>query len=602
MSRPTRVRALRTVALIKQVPRGGQAELGVDGRLVRSGATAEINPWCRRALAYAVRLAQETGGSSVAVTMGPPSAADVLREALACGATSARHVCDPALAGADCLITSRALVAAVRDLGSPDLVLVGRSTIDSATAASGVMIAEELGLPFIGPALTLEVRGHGADLVATATLQRGGTTDTVEVTLPAVVAVAERSIQPAKAAPDTWPDGPGLIRTIGLGELIGCPTGAESPTRVVGVRAVGTGARRPVVLTGPVGSSVRAAADLVRERLRTAAEPAAPAPVAPARGMGGPAVLAVVEDPMSAVATRLLASAADVAAEVGGHVVALSADPAVRRCARFGADAVVVLRVGDLAGAVSAAERLVADRGMPWAVLGASRPTTQELLARLGSRLGAGLLADLVALRVEMHRGRLSLVGTKPAGDRTVADLVAVGPTQIATVRTGCLPAAEPRKAPRAVDLGELDCAPLPARVLRSVVEDTDVDALDRAAVVIGVGQGIAPVDYPALEGLRHLLSAELAATRKVTDQGWLPHARQVGITAHDIAPRLYLAIGLSGNDNHLAGVARAGTVLAVNHDPHAPVFARCDVGIVGDWVEVVPLLERELAGVPMIG
>jgi electron transfer flavoprotein alpha subunit len=112
--------------------------------------------------------------------------------------------------------------------------------------------------------------------------------------------------------------------------------------------------------------------------------------------------------------------------------------------------------------------------------------------------------------------------------------------------------------------------------------------------VVIGVGRGVAPDSYAELEPMRVLLGAELAATRKVTDQGWLPHGRQVGITGRSVAPRMYVAVGLSGNLNHLAGASRAGTVLAINTDPAAEVFAHCDVGLVADWREVMPhLVER---------
>ena len=80
-----------------------------------------------------------------------------------------------------------------------------------------------------------------------------------------------------------------------------------------------------------------------------------------------------------------------------------------------------------------------------------------------------------------------------------------------------------------------------------------------------------------------------------MTDRGWAPRARQVGITGRSIAPRLYVAVGLSGKFNHMVGVRAAGTILAVNEDRAAPVFEHCDVGIVGDWHEVVPLLHAAL-------
>jgi len=126
---------------------------------------------------------------------------------------------------------------------------------------------------------------------------------------------------------------------------------------------------------------------------------------------------------------------------------------------------------------------------------------------------------------------------------------------------------------------------------------DDDVETLARAEVVIGVGTGVLPEEYALLSPLAALLGAELGATRKVTDKGWAPRSRQVGITGRSISPRLYVAIGLSGKFNHMVGVRAAGTILAVNPDAAAPVFTHCDVGIVGDWHEAVPLLQGVLRG-----
>jgi electron transfer flavoprotein alpha subunit len=86
-----------------------------------------------------------------------------------------------------------------------------------------------------------------------------------------------------------------------------------------------------------------------------------------------------------------------------------------------------------------------------------------------------------------------------------------------------------------------------------------------------------------------------MGATRKVTDKGWMPRARQIGITGRTIAPRLFVSIGASGKFNHAVGVRAAGTVVAINPDLDAPIWAHADVGIVGDWREVVPLLVHGL-------
>jgi len=125
---------------------------------------------------------------------------------------------------------------------------------------------------------------------------------------------------------------------------------------------------------------------------------------------------------------------------------------------------------------------------------------------------------------------------------------------------------------------------------------DDDIDTLAGARVVVGVGAGVAPQDYPAIDALAAVLGAEIAATRKVTDKAWMPRGRQVGITGRSIAPQLYVGIGVSGRFNHAVGVRGAGTVLAINIDPEAPVWDHADAGILGDWREVVPLLVAALA------
>jgi electron transfer flavoprotein alpha subunit len=131
-------------------------------------------------------------------------------------------------------------------------------------------------------------------------------------------------------------------------------------------------------------------------------------------------------------------------------------------------------------------------------------------------------------------------------------------------------------------------------RILASARDD-DTNVLAEAAVVVGVGEGLVPEQYAALDPLLRVLGAELGATRNVTDKGWLPHARQIGITGRSIAPDLYIAVALSGKFNHMVGVRSAGTILAINEQRDMPVFAAADVGILGDWQEVVPALVAEL-------
>ena len=212
------------------------------------------------------------------------------------------------------------------------------------------------------------------------------------------------------------------------------------------------------------------------------------------------------------------------------------------------------------------------------------------MAGRVAAATGSGLVGDAMALSV----GDGVLVAAKPAfAGALVADITCRSATQMVTVRPGVLPL--PDHLPR-----EATVLTRPAgtrgrvRVL-SERRDDDVETLARADAVIGVGTGVPPDEYELLTPLAALLGAELAATRKVTDRGWAPRSRQVGITGRSIAPRLYVAVGLSGKFNHMVGVRAAGTILAINADRGAPVFEHCDVGIVGDWHEVVPLLHAAL-------
>lgn len=197
------------------------------------------------------------------------------------------------------------------------------------------------------------------------------------------------------------------------------------------------------------------------------------------------------------------------------------------------------------------------------------------------------MVGDAVELTVTDGR----LVGWKPVlGGRVVAAVRTVSTTQVVTVRPGVLPTSRPRPAKR-IDRRRL---PLPARSrVLSRGRDDEVERLAGAEVVVGVGRGVSPEHYGELRALCRVLGAELGATRKVTDNSWLPRARQIGITGRAVGPRLYIAVGLSGRDNHLLGVRRAGTILAINSDPGAPVFDSCDIGLVGDWREIVSALHE---------
>ena len=588
--------ALRVASLAKQVPIAESLRL-VDGRLVRDGVGSEMNPYCRRAVAQGVTLARETGGSCTVVTLGPPSVEDVLREAVAWGADEGLHVCDQAFAGSDTLATAQALAAALRRSGPFDLVLLGLNSIDGETGQVGPEVAQLLDLPFACGVRQLEDKGSHLLLQ----LEHDDGTQEVEIALPAVLAVAERLCDPCKVDPaGRAAVDPSRLTRLGAAQLGDGPWGLEASPTVVGETRAVEHQRTLRILAGPVEQQVRQAVDeLARRGALSAAPSASPAhgsgegagTASPARSdhVNADRVIAVLTEPgRPEVGRELLGAAASLAITLGAAVHALC--PGEPDLAAGAADLVVHLEgsvaAEDVADAVTAYVRDT----KPWAVLAPSTAFGREVAGRAAAATGAGLVGDAIGL----SNAEGILVAAKPAfAGALVADITCRSAVQMVTVRPGVLPAAALH--PRAASV-VTRATPTRGRVrILGEQRNDDIETLARADVVIGVGQGVAPDEYEQLSPLAAVLGAELAATRKVTDKGWAPRARQVGITGRSVAPRLYVALGLSGKFNHMVGVRAAGTILAVNSDPDAPVFEHCDVGIVGDWREVVPLLAHAL-------
>jgi electron transfer flavoprotein alpha subunit len=142
----------------------------------------------------------------------------------------------------------------------------------------------------------------------------------------------------------------------------------------------------------------------------------------------------------------------------------------------------------------------------------------------------------------------------------------------------------------------EIDAAQIrttPKEPFRETARAVDLSA---ASIIVSVGRGIKePENLPIVEKLAKLLGAEMAASRPICDNGWMPMERQVGSSGQTVAPKMYVAIGISGAIQHLVGMKGSRTIVAINKDAEAPIFEVADYGIVGDLFQVVPALIEEL-------
>ncbi|MCY3576751.1 MAG: FAD-binding protein, partial [bacterium] len=483
-----------------------------------------------------------------------------------------------------------------------DLVMMGRNSVDSDTGQVPPQLAEILGLPFATGVRHFSLRGDRLEL----RLEHDDEWVDVAVELPAVVSCAERLCDPCKIKdPEAWATADGSkIHTVDAAELGTGPWGQEaSPTSVGPVQMIDVERRRQM-MTGTLVEQIDKAVAILAEggALATGSMPEPDlVPDSTGAGFDQPAIAVLVEPGRERVNRELLGAAADLAAQIGGWVAALGPglDDPDDDLGPWGADQQIDISGGgngtvpveeDLASAMSA----WCNEAQPWAVLAPGTAWGREVASRMAASLGAGLTGDAVGLKVDDHG---KLIAMKPAfGGWLVAEILCSTPVQMATVRPGVLPLPRPNPARPPARRSSLAS---PGRSRLEIVRryrDDDSDELANASVVIGVGQGVDPADYPKLEKHRAAIGAALCATRKVTDYGWMPRARQVGITGHSISPQLYFAIGMSGKFNHTVGVRNAGTVVGINPDPEAPLWEIVDIGFVGDWAEVLDALIPRLA------
>ncbi|MBI4363075.1 MAG: electron transfer flavoprotein alpha/ beta subunit [Euryarchaeota archaeon] len=595
---------MRIAVCIKQVPVANAMVFDAESRtLKREGVPLEVNSFDLRAVAKAVEMKRSHGGEVVVVTMGPPQARSALEHCLAMGADRALHLCDRAFAGSDTLATAQALALALRR-EKFYLVFCGKHSTDAETSQVGPELAELLDIPQVTAVQGFTV--FGRTLAARRETETGY--EIVETTLPALLTASE------DLAPERFPTREDReqaksrpIQTLTATEL--SPDSflfgkAGSPTEVAGLQAVPVNREGRTLPPESAEQFIRETVETIRERrIPPAPEASAPPPRAPGRAVW--VVAEHREGKLRPVSLELLGKAADLADKAGGEVAALllghRLEKHVPALAAHGADHILTADHPDLEPYTTEAHAAVLAEAIrtrrPRSVLLPSTLQGRDLAPRVAARLGLGLTGDCVDLDIN---GEGRLVQHKPAfGGNVVAPILSRTSPEMATVRPGML-RARPPDSRRTAPAEPLPVHLPPARVrvaLQSRQAGGDIADLESAPIVVGVGMGIGgPENLAPIRRLAELLQAPLAATRDITDAGWLPRHHQVGLTGRAIAPRLYIAIGIRGAMEHMVGVRRAGTIIAINKDPRAPIFPNSDLGIAGDWEQVVPRLTRELA------
>jgi electron transfer flavoprotein alpha subunit len=283
------------------------------------------------------------------------------------------------------------------------------------------------------------------------------------------------------------------------------------------------------------------------------------------------------------------------AAVAGGQVAALAAEAAAYKIEKVYAVEHPLLAVYTADAYTAAFEQLIR-RMNPELVLLPHTYRVRDFAPKLATRFGRVLASDAIGHRVE--GGGLVLVRQLFQGKLNADVRFAAAAPNFASIQAGAYRADSLERGAAGVETVTPDLAAgairtRPGEPFREAQRGVDLSA---ANIIVSVGRGIKEKDnIPVVERLAQALGGELAASRPICDNGWLPMERQVGSSGQTVAPKLYVAVGISGAIQHLVGMKGSKVIVAINKDANAPIFEIADYGIVGDLFEVVPALVEEI-------
>ena len=298
------------------------------------------------------------------------------------------------------------------------------------------------------------------------------------------------------------------------------------------------------------------------------------------------------------VTYEVLSEGKRIAGELGVELAVLAAgsgiETAAADLAKYGADKIIVADHASLAEYLTDTYTHVAAEAVckvdpPVVILGGSAQG-KDLAGRLAARLNAGIAVDCTAIRVDGG----NIIATRPMyGGKVLTEVSLSGKPQIVVTRPNAFAIQETGGA-GAMEKLDLDPGESRLRLVDKTIETEKLE-LTEADIVVSGGRGMGGSDYTIVEELAAALGGAVGASRSAVDEGWRPHSDQVGQTGKTVSPDLYVACGISGAIQHLAGMSSSKIIVAVNKDAEAPIFSKADYGIVGDLNEVVPAITEEV-------
>jgi electron transfer flavoprotein alpha subunit len=282
--------------------------------------------------------------------------------------------------------------------------------------------------------------------------------------------------------------------------------------------------------------------------------------------------------------------AAEAVSDMGGMAFDASA---ATEAGKFGAKKVYVAALGDYSTEKYAAAVVQVIQDMqPQVVLFAGTSNGRDLAPRVAARLKAGVASDVD--RLEWKDGKLVARRPMYAG-RAFATVEVTSTPAIATTRPNAFPAEEAGDAaPETSNVAAVTDDRV--KVVETKIPEAGELSVAEADIIVSGGRGLKEAaNFSYIRDLAHAIGGAVGASRATVDAGWIDHQHQVGQTGRVVSPNLYIAAGISGAIQHLAGMSSSKHIVAINKDPEAPIFRIADLGIVGDLFQILPVLTEEV-------
>ena len=635
--------ALTIISLMKQVPLPSEMRMGDDGLMDRTKAKSIINIDCGYALEAGLQMKIDNPEAKLIVcSMGPPSFDESLKKAISMGYDEAYLLSDRRLGGSDTYATGLAISTMLKHLGfgkglNEDFIIVaGRQTSDGDTAHVPSQVAENMGIP---QATFIEVADLTDGHIEAKRIIEGGY-QMMRLPLPCALSFTPTGVDPRR------PSLAGAVKAraseitvfniddIGLSdEKIGL---SGSPTIVAKVANI-TSERAPIKMCEGHGESelVSSLIDNMKtgkNTLEIKEKKAAKAKKRPEgfvdkdfrNGASGILTWAeVVNGKISRPSLELLTPARSLATELGNDtkvttlIIGKDLGNLPKELIAYGADEVIV--VDD--------ERLEEYRILPFAsifaqvikkrnpeiALFAATTAGRELAPRIGVKTDSGVTADCTALEIGEHIDRKKktvfapiLESRRPTyGESKLATILGFVCPQISTARAGTFEVPTPDENKEGIITPfkpKLSKDDFVTEIIETVRGEGGLQNLFEADIIVAGGRGTVSDEMKLVKDLAAALNAkgintEWAVSRPVVDEGLAEYARQVGQTGKTVRPKVYIAIGISGAVQHIAGMKESDTIIAINHNAKETIFHNADFGIVGDYEDILPELIEKVNG-----